>query len=98
MNRLKRLFGLGLLVVMLWTVDHPIALAEANSSHRPPVTPTLQLAKGNSDSKPPHTPVRSPKSGSCQCPYDTDKAGRSCGKRSAYSRPGGDSPRCYKDD
>jgi hypothetical protein len=24
--------------------------------------------------------------------------GRSCGKRSAYSRPGGESPLCYKED
>src|SRR4026209_1762936 len=27
--------------------------------------------------------------GTCPCPYSTDRAGRSCGKRSAYSRPGG---------
>jgi hypothetical protein len=33
--------------------------------------------------------------GSCPCPYNTDRAGRSCGKRSAYSRPGGASPLCY---
>ena len=34
--------------------------------------------------------------GNCPCPYFTDKAGRKCGKRSAYSRPGGYSPLCYK--
>lgn len=33
--------------------------------------------------------------GSCPCPYNTDRAGRSCGRRSAYSRPGGESPICY---
>lgn len=27
--------------------------------------------------------------GNCPCPYNTDRAGRSCGKRSAYSRAGG---------
>lgn len=27
-------------------------------------------------------------SGSCPCPYNADRAGRSCGRRSAYSRPG----------
>jgi hypothetical protein len=33
------------------------------------------------------------------CPYDTDRAGCSCGGRSAYSRPGGYEPLCYpKDD
>ena len=31
-------------------------------------------------------------SGSCACPYNTDRAGRRCGGRSAYSRPGGASP------
>jgi SH3-like domain-containing protein len=36
--------------------------------------------------------------GNCPCPYNTDRAGRSCGRRSAYSRPGGRSPICYPDD
>jgi len=33
--------------------------------------------------------------GRCPCPYFTDRAGRRCGRRSAYSRPGGRSPLCY---
>lgn len=37
-------------------------------------------------------------SGSCPCPYNTDRAGRRCGGRSAYSRPGGASPLCYASD
>ncbi|HEX8193232.1 MAG TPA: hypothetical protein VF552_10055 [Allosphingosinicella sp.] len=37
-------------------------------------------------------------SGSCPCPYNTDRAGRSCGGRSAYSRPGGAAPICYPAD
>ena len=37
-------------------------------------------------------------SGSCPCPYNTDRAGRRCGRRSAYSRPGGASPPCYPGD
>jgi hypothetical protein len=36
--------------------------------------------------------------GNCPCPYNTDRAGRSCGRRSAYSRPGGASPICYARD
>ena len=36
--------------------------------------------------------------GSCPCPYNTDKAGKSCGTRSAYSKPGGASPLCYEKD
>lgn len=37
-------------------------------------------------------------SGNCPCPYDIDRAGRSCGKRSAYSRPGGEAPLCFDRD
>jgi len=36
--------------------------------------------------------------GSCPCPYSVDRAGRMCGRRSAYSRPGGASPICYEKD
>ncbi len=37
-------------------------------------------------------------SGSCPCPYSQDRAGRRCGGRSAYSRPGGASPVCFETD
>ncbi len=37
-------------------------------------------------------------SGSCPCPYSVDRAGRRCGARSAYSRPGGAAPLCYASD
>ena len=36
--------------------------------------------------------------GSCPCPYNTTRNGRRCGRRSAYSRPGGASPLCYEHD
>jgi hypothetical protein len=36
--------------------------------------------------------------GNCPCPYNTDRAGRSCGRRSAHSRPGGYAPLCYPRD
>ena len=36
--------------------------------------------------------------GNCPCPYSVDRAGRRCGKRSAYSRLGGASPLCYPSD
>jgi len=36
--------------------------------------------------------------GSCPCPYNVDRGGRRCGKRSAYSRPGGYAPICYPSD
>ena len=37
-------------------------------------------------------------SGACPCPYNTMRNGASCGGRSAYSRPGGESPICYPSD
>lgn len=36
--------------------------------------------------------------GSCPCPYSVMRNGRSCGGRSAYSRPGGYAPLCYPRD
>jgi hypothetical protein len=37
-------------------------------------------------------------SGRCPCPYNIMSNDRRCGGRSAYSRPGGKSPICYKRD
>ncbi len=37
-------------------------------------------------------------SGTCPCPYSTMRNGRSCGRRSAYSREGGEAPLCYAKD
>jgi hypothetical protein len=34
----------------------------------------------------------------CACPEDVNRAGRSCGRTSAYSRPGGAAPLCYVND
>ena len=36
--------------------------------------------------------------GNCPCPYSRDRAGRQCGRRSAYSKPGRASPLCYSKD
>ena len=36
--------------------------------------------------------------GNCPCPENRDRAGRRCGARSAYNRPGGYSPKCYPSD
>lgn len=36
--------------------------------------------------------------GSCPCPFNVDRGGRSCGRRSAYSKPGGAAPICYEQD
>ncbi len=37
-------------------------------------------------------------SGNCPCPYNRMRNGRKCGKVSAYSKPGGASPKCYPSD
>lgn len=37
-------------------------------------------------------------SGNCPCPYSTARNGSRCGRRSAYSRPGGEAPLCYAKD
>nr|WP_189665488.1 hypothetical protein [Pseudomonas oryzicola] len=36
--------------------------------------------------------------GPCACPFNTTRNGSSCGRRSAYSKPGGYSPICYRED
>jgi hypothetical protein len=36
--------------------------------------------------------------GTCPCPYNIARNGSSCGRRSAYSRPGGYAPLCYDRD
>ncbi len=36
--------------------------------------------------------------GPCACPYNSARNGSRCGKRSAYSRPGGYAPICYDTD
>lgn len=37
-------------------------------------------------------------SGNCACPYNLASNGSLCGRRSAYSKPGGYSPICYPSD
>lgn len=37
-------------------------------------------------------------SGNCPCPFNRASNGSKCGKRSAWSRPGGASPICYESD
>lgn len=48
------------------------------------------------DSQDALTPIRAPLTGKCDCPYDYTTNGKVCGERSAYSRPGGRDPVCYK--
>lgn len=36
--------------------------------------------------------------GNCPCPYNATRNGSSCGRRSAYSKPGGYAPICFPND
>lgn len=36
--------------------------------------------------------------GPCACPYNVTRNGSRCGRRSAYSKPGGYAPLCYPQD
>lgn len=36
--------------------------------------------------------------GNCPCPYNSARNGSACGRRSAYSKPGGYAPLCYRQD
>ncbi|HWH22748.1 MAG TPA: hypothetical protein VNT25_05590 [Allosphingosinicella sp.] len=36
--------------------------------------------------------------GNCPCPYNTKSNGHRCGGNSAYSRAGGEAPKCYPAD
>lgn len=36
--------------------------------------------------------------GNCPCPYNAARNGSRCGKRSAWSRPGGYAPLCFSND
>ena len=62
---------------------------------RAPAEPSAAIAPSSVEAM---TPIRAAVSGSCDCPYDMDRRGRSCGGRSAYSRPGGEHPICYVGD
>lgn len=49
------------------------------------------IADGQQFQQPPQSNYR----GNCPCPYDRASDGSICGNRSAYSRSGGASPKCY---
>ena len=62
----------------------PVPPGVAKASEPPPVASKALV------------PIRAALTGICDCPYDRAKNGSICGGRSAYSRPGGRSPICYR--
>jgi hypothetical protein len=76
--------------------DQPVApqkhdTAEANSTQ-----PGFELSASQVAALIAHS--RAEFSGECPCPYDVDKSGRRCAKRSAYSRTGASTVLCYPKD
>lgn len=61
-------------------------------------SPSFETASPSMPSRSSSTRSREPYEGSCECPYDYDSRGNLCGRRSAYSRPGGAEPICYESD
>lgn len=60
---------------------------------RAPIAPLMRTAPARSGGG---APIRDAYVGRCDCPYDLMRNGRRCGGNSAYSRPGGRSPVCYR--
>ncbi len=87
-----------------WVFSSYLSLKPAPKTVRKRVTPTVKKRKkvtGKSVASIKRLLIKRSHAyypGNCPCPYNTDRAGRRCGKRSAYSRPGGRSPLCYNRD
>ena len=65
----------------------------------PGLSPIQRAVEPSSSPSQSPQPIRASQAGNCECPYDTDRAGRECGGRSAYSRLGGRSgAQCYTSD
>ncbi|MGV2166181.1 SH3 domain-containing protein [Agrobacterium sp. 16-172Ci] len=62
-------------------------------THKPPptISPTIIIQRIIAESVTNYP-------GTCACPYSTDRRGRRCGNRSAYSKPGGYAPICFAQD
>lgn len=61
-----------------------------------PVRPSAPVAPSAPRQARSGEPLRDPYVGTCDCPYDLMRNGRRCGGNSAYSKPGGRSPVCYR--
>lgn len=83
-----------------WNQDNPVMPWDYRRGNRSSTAPESSTEPPKETATSPEakdlTPSRPAVTGSCECPYDTDSAGRSCGARSAYSRSGGsEGSSCY---
>ena len=97
-------FALGILLLCSTTCI-------ASAAERKPTPLQQGGASGAKDAKPKEKPLSDAQikqllidesiaaySGNCPCPYNTARNGSRCGRRSAYSREGGEAPLCYPKD
>lgn len=91
MNPVTRL-PLQLLLLFVFTLNSVASAPPAQSQKKPAVLTDAEVKREIIKLS-----IASYKGG-CPCPYNTDRAGKSCGARSAYSRPGGAAPICYEKD
>jgi micrococcal nuclease len=79
-----------------WNQPNPVMPWDFRRNPKPVIKPK-QTSPAPSTKPAPSagSPIRDPISGRCQCPYDYGSSGKLCGSKSAYSRPGGESPQCY---
>lgn len=87
--------SLSTVLIVIGGLSSPQALADTN--------PPAQFAQQNqiTDAQVRKQMIRASIAaypGSCPCPYNRARNGSRCGKRSAWSRPGGYSPLCYPRD
>jgi hypothetical protein len=100
-----RLPSLALGIVLLCSFT---CIASANESDAAPLPQSDAPAKDSKAKKKPLSDAQIKQflidesiaaySGNCPCPYNTARNGSRCGRRSAYSREGGEAPLCYPKD
>lgn len=82
-----------------WSQPNRVLPWDFRAGRRTPQQPAARPSTAPAPTQAAGTPLRAATTGQgCQCPYDIDARGRTCGGRSAYSRPGGEEPKCYVGD
>jgi hypothetical protein len=93
-------------VVLLLLSSFALVAAARDSSSAPCPIRAAAPAKGKPEKRPTDAQVKqilidesiAAYDGNCPCPYSRARNGSLCGRRSAYSRPGGAAPLCYPKD
>ncbi len=87
-NKQRKATEAGLPTVQKVAIGRPeISTPSTSSSHTDGEIAQILMARSQASYR-----------GSCSCPENRDRAGRRCGKRRAYFRPGGATPLCYSSD